>query len=376
MSQGSLSLRKIKKPANVSLLTYLGDNQGCGHLRVIFPSLIINLHRMKGYKFQSFYTAFFNNDPQFYSHFTAIQFQRATTKNHIKLLLYYRDNIRKTTKTPLLYEIDDLLTDIPPYNYAHDYYMPQKERIESILRLVDGIVVSTEKLKEEFLKYNKRVGVLENHLPKFLWGDIQPKHLNPNKKPRILWAGSSNHFPTKKVVKTHNIKKGDIDRKLFDFMKKTTDKYEWIIMGGIPLDLEDEINSGKIKFQRWADPISYSKVVKSLDADIGFAPLEKNKFNDCKSKIKALEYTAMGIPGIYSNVEPYKDLTIISDNAEEMIGNIETLAEDVDKRKYTFEKDYDTLKGQLWWEENDNVVKFIECYLNMFNKTLGLEENK
>jgi O-antigen biosynthesis protein len=360
----------IKKGSTISLLTYLGDQQGCGHIRVIFPSLILNLTRKREYKFQSFYTAFFNNDPLFYKNFTAVQFQRASTPNHLQLLLYYRDNIRKLTRTPLLYEIDDLLTEIPEYNYAHYYYREQADIISDILKLVDGIIVSTDKLKEEFSKYNNRIGVLHNHLPKFLWGDIEPRHLLSTGKPRIMWAGSSNHFPTPKVIKDNNIKEGDIYPELFDFIKKTTDKYQWVIMGGIPMDLEEEINNGKIEFHGWADSLSYPRIIKGLKADIGFAPLVDNTFNRCKSNIKALEYTALGIPGVYSNVEPYKDMCLTANNADEMISHIESLANDVDKRRYTFEKDYDTLKDQLWWEENNNAERFIECYLNVFNKTM------
>src|SRR5437899_12979401 len=39
---------------------------------------------------------------------------------------------------------------------------------------------------------------------------------------------------------------------------------------------------------------------------IGIAPLEKNAFNDAKSELKWLEYTALGIPTVASDFGPYK----------------------------------------------------------------------
>jgi glycosyltransferase involved in cell wall biosynthesis len=40
--------------------------------------------------------------------------------------------------------------------------------------------------------------------------------------------------------------------------------------------------------------------------DIAIAPLEDNSFTRCKSDIKFLDYSALGIAGIYSRVAPYE----------------------------------------------------------------------
>jgi glycosyltransferase involved in cell wall biosynthesis len=49
---------------------------------------------------------------------------------------------------------------------------------------------------------------------------------------------------------------------------------------------------------------------KTIDFDIGLAPLEPSLFVRCKSHIKALEYAALGIPCIASDVEPYRQFVI------------------------------------------------------------------
>ena len=45
-----------------------------------------------------------------------------------------------------------------------------------------------------------------------------------------------------------------------------------------------------------------------IDWDIAVAPLEDTNINKSKSNLKYLEYTALNIPGVYSNIGPYKEI--------------------------------------------------------------------
>jgi hypothetical protein len=68
---------------------------------------------------------------------------------------------------------------------AHSYYKENIKHIKEMLKIVDGVSVSTLPLKSKISKYNKNIVINPNHLPKFLWG----KQLNPipiKSKPRIL----------------------------------------------------------------------------------------------------------------------------------------------------------------------------------------------
>ena len=252
----------------------------------MYPSILLNLYRTDGYAFEADYLTSFVNDHNFYKTFTFVQFQRSATESHLKIFKHYIDHFRKLAKVPVIYEIDDLLRDIPDWNYASSYYNKDNSPVYDMMRLVDGMTTSTEKLKEVYSEYCNNIVVIPNHLPKFVWGEVQPKHLRasirhrPNKV-RIGWAGSENHFcnPKSKEFKS-GVRGGDFGNKLIEFIKSTTDIYTWVMSGACPVELDDVRD--KIEFHPWVSIFQYPNHVKSLDLDIGMAILKPCLFNDCK----------------------------------------------------------------------------------------------
>ena len=331
--------------------------------------------RIEGYQFEADYGMTFINDVKYYQHYSLCIFQRAATDRHLELIKHFKHNIRNVSKTPIIYEVDDMLFNIPLWNYASTYYNSRQETILNIIRMVDGMSVSTPYLRKIYLPYNDNIVVTPNHLPKYMWGDIVRKHeTTPNtKKPRILYAGSENHFVNKK---SHEYQKGivkeggDFGKELINFIRKTTNVYQWVFSGACPLELEDLITEGKIEKHPWKNIIDYPRHVKSLDIDIWTAPLMKCAFNDGKSNIKALEATACGCPCVFSNAEPYKDFKLTCDTDNEIISNIEKLAYDIDYRKEVYEHDFNLIKDEIFWEDNENVLKLIQSYISLFGRRI------
>ena len=323
------------------------------------------------------YSTFFVNDLKFYKPFTFVQFQRSATEQHMNIFNHYMKNIKTQFRAPIIYEIDDMLIDIPEWNYASSYYKPCEDNIKRMMGMVDAMTTSTEKLKEVYSPYCKNITVVPNHLPKFIWGDpVKKLETNPRElkdKPRIGWAGSENHFahPLTKEYKA-GIRGGDFGDKLLDFIGKTTDKYQWVLSGAKPTELTDLINSGKIEFYEWRTLFEYPRHLRNLDLDITIAPLMPCEFNDCKSNIKVLEACVIGTAGVYSSARPYKNMSINTDNEDEFISNIELLALDIDKRKEVYYNDFKTVEEQIYWEDFGNLTKYINSYLNMFGKTLDI----
>jgi hypothetical protein len=308
-------------------------------------------------------------EPTWYKPFTFVQFQRSATEGHLQLLQHFKNTVQKQFPIPIIYEIDDMLFGIPKWNYASLYYNKAEDVIKRIMSECDGMMVSTAKLKEVYSPYCKKISVIPNHLPKFVWGETYPKHnyYKEGEKIKILWGGSQNHFAMKQVT-GDEVKGGDFGNKLLDFIRKTTDKYDWIFMGAIPEELQDI--KDKVRFHPWENVFEYPKALKDMEPDICLAPLNDVEFNHCKSNIKCLEYNACGSVGVYSDVTPYKFMSRKAKTDEEFISHIEALADDIDLRAKTFNKDFKRVKSQLWWEENSNVKRYIETYLNMFGQRL------
>lgn len=355
----------IKLPANIRFHTYVADYQGCGTIRVMYPHMMLNQFRMEGVNISTSYNNFFTTDPNFYKDMLFVQFQRSATKAQFDLLSHFKASIGAQTKTPIVYEIDDMLIGIPEWNFAHDYYKDLEQYIPKIMSMVDGMIVSTPKLKEVYGKFCKNIRIIPNHLPKWIWGEPYEPNIVENRKPRILWAGSQNHFAVKKGSKG-----GDFDKDLMNFIRKTTDKYEWVICGAIPQELQDLAQSGRVDFKGWNTPFQYPQFVKDLNIDLAMAPLSKSLFNSCKSNIKMLEYTVIGAPAVYTNIDPYANAKYKSDSGEEMIAQVEKLAEDNDLRKEAWEQDYNTVESQLYWEDHNNLRHYIDTYLRLFKMRL------
>lgn len=353
--------KKIKKPARIGFLCYVGDTQGCGTIRVIYPYFLINHFREDGVSFQTSYLMNYVDSVNWYKAWNFVQFQRSATEDHYKLILHLKNDIKPKHNFPIVYEIDDMLFNIPVWNYAAEYYNKSADVIKKIIGECDYMVTSTAKLKEVYSPYCKKISVIPNHLPKFIWGNIFPAHdyKDENEKIRILWAGSQNHFAIPDVTDKRG---GDFGKDLIKFIKKTVKDYDWHIMGGFPIELNDV--KGKLTFHPWKNVFEYPSYIKSIEPDICIAPLENIEFNKSKSNIKALEYTALGSPAVYSDVTPYKFMSLKSKTDEEMIYYIEKLASDIDYRAKIFRKDRQRISSQLWWEENDNIKRYINTYLN------------
>lgn len=358
----SKTLKTIQPKGHMNFHTYLGDQAGCGHIRIIFPAMMLNQYRYKSMSFESTYNSCFVNDVNFYQNTTFLKFQRSATNQHLQIMLRALE-FSKISKFGVIYETDDLLTsDIPTTNHAHSYYKQMWPYIEQMLRSVHGLTVSTEPLKQQLQKYNSNIQVIPNRLAPWLWEqqDAKTKIENQSSKIRILWAGSSNHFNI-------NGEGGDFGKNLIDFINKTSDIYQWVLVGARPYELK---NNTKIEFHQWVPILSFGQYLKKLNCDIGIAPLESNIFNDCKSNIKVQEYCSLGMPGVYSNSYPYRNTQLCSNSDLEMISNIEMLCNNPEKRYEVWEKDYNANKHCLYWDDI-SLKEYINKHLKLFNKKLG-----
>ena len=366
-------MSKMKIPAPIKTIpnnskivwhSYNADIGGCGHIRIIFPSLFCNIEKFNNnIKIMASYSQKYIADPNYYSDLLFVLIQRAATNSQLGFLKYLKTNLLKDKVCKIIYELDDDLIDVPEWNMAADYFNKNRKYSLEIIRNCFGVTTSTEHLAKKLRRYNKNVKVFPNHLLKWQWGEI-PLIKPINKKPKILWHGSSNHF----ALPRSGLNGGDFGNELINFIIKTSDIYDWNFIGAIPKELIE--HKDKFSFHQWRTIFEYPLFIKSLNIDIGIAPLAKEEFNRSKSNIKAMEYTAAGIPGIYTNITPYANLKNVCNTDEEMISFVEKMVKDDDFRKQTMEHDYNVHKDYLFWEENNNIKRYIDIYLSFFNLKL------
>ncbi len=332
----------------ISFIYHLRDTAGCGHYRAILPALQLNNMVDKMLKANAYYIDRCTPHPAFYKDVNFVIFQRGDNEQYFKVM----KGIRAVTglNTRLVYDIDDDLGSLPPYNYANDFFKKTWKYIENMMRVSDLVTVSTEPLREKYRKYNDNIICVPNRLSKFLFGDPVFNHTG-NDTLKILYAGSDNHFAEKG-------KGGDFPEDLIRFILEG-DNYDWNFIGGCPGELRE---GDLVTRHGWKSMLGLYDYIRSLDVDVYIAPLEKNEFNRSKSNIKALEAIALGIPIVATKWGPYEDIPYACNTTGEMLELLEEL-KNFGFRYKVWEEQCEYIGDDLFWEENDNTLKYCEQML-------------
>lgn len=274
-----------------SLLLFPSDKNGCGFYRTFFPFRYLAT-KYPEFHISEFYAFFY--DLNYLRRANWIRFQRQVTDAQKKIMTQYKLQLSKHNQNgKIAYELDDLVHGIMPNNImAYQFYTPKrKNNLIDIFKMSDVVTFSTNYLKKY---YDDNFGirnsvVIPNFLPKHMWygcGKRDKRNKDPNKKPRVLWAGSASHLG----------KGGDLEF-LVPLIKKTYMDIKWIFYGCQPFELE-----GMVEYHPWSNIYEYSASLDSIDADIAIAPISDIQFNYGKSDLKLIEYSALGIPTIASSI--------------------------------------------------------------------------
>jgi len=196
----------------------------------------------------------------------------------------------------LIYEIDDDLLNIEKSHPEYEFYSSRNDSVLYLLKNADMVTVSTDVLKKRFQKYNKHVKVIGNALDESLWCKKSDKKSDGTIK--IGYIGSFTHDNDLLVVKDAiiNLKKSFANKIKIEFyvigiMKNSSDQ-KWLKTIDIPHN-----KHVYPEFVKW--------LKKIVNFDLALAPLDDNNINKSKSELKYLEYTALGIPGVYSDNGPF-----------------------------------------------------------------------
>jgi len=246
---------------------------------------------------------------------------------HTQAGLTTMQGLRECYGKPVVVELDDNILSVPTYNQASKCYSPNNEirnMAVTQIREADALIVSTPYLKELYSEFNDHIYVMPNSIDFNTWGKAQ---MGKNKgKITIGWMGGG----------THN---GDLEIVL-PAMKYLGEKYPNVqfsfLHGASP---EIRAMKGVKVNSKWERIDKYHKYVAKAGFDIGLAPLQDNAFNRGKSNLRWLEYSALGIPCVASNVGHFAETIdngvdgLLCDTPEDFTTALEGLILNKSRRK-------------------------------------------
>ncbi len=205
----------------------------------------------------------------------------------------------KRTGATLVYDLDDDLLTIPPSHPDAAELRPKAKVVRQMLEAADAVWLASSGLVERLARFRPDARLVPNALDERIWAyGSAPPRWQPHTM-RILCVGSTTHARDLGLIMPA------LQRLKADFPERVTID----IVGMTP---EFDLPSG---ISRVVPPFyatqSYPAFVHWINAHtpgwhVGLAPLADTAFNRCKSPIKAIDYAAMGLAVLASDMPVYR----------------------------------------------------------------------
>lgn len=208
---------------------------------------------------------------------------------------------RKIYKYKLIVDTDDDADTLAQWNQAFaDYHggAGTTRLVRAEYREADLVTVATQRLREATEKYNGNIVVVPNVVDPALYRSVRSreKEIRHRNDIRIYWGGGAAHYDDLLMVREPLLR-------LFH----ENPRVKLVFSNFVP-DWAADLPAMRVFMIPFAHFNAYPKVLKWLCADIAIAPLRDTPFNASKSNVKYLDYAMAGIPGVYSDLEPYRSV--------------------------------------------------------------------
>lgn len=211
-------------------------------------------------------------------------------RNSSDLVVNLARRLQKAGKK-IIFEIDDLLLDLPPFLAHHaDSIEPARPFMVELLKTADALSVSTDQLADQLGTYSDKVFVTPNYSE-----------------------------PTAEVAQHYDVSSSEVklviassDKVLVDMLveplKAIQKEYACQIIGvGPPGHFLSAAGLSVRQFEIMSHS-DFKLFLASLDNSVGVIPLDDSLFSSCKSAVKYFDYSMAGLPTICSNVLPYRSV--------------------------------------------------------------------
>lgn len=246
-----------------------------------------------------------------------------------------------------VYELDDYIIELPlGSQHRADFSREVVRSLRKVLSLCDRFVVSTEPLAAALAGMHSDIRVVRNTLAPESWKGLQGQRRS-GPKPRVGWAGGLGHG-------------GDL-KMIVDVVRALAGEVDWVFMGMCP----DELLPFMAEYHPGVPFDRYPERLASLDLDLALAPLEQNRFNECKSNLRLLEYGACGFPVLCSDIEPYRcdlPVTLVKNRYKDWLNAIRAHLQDLDAAAAMGAALQTKVRAE-WMLEGDNLLAWRNAWL-------------
>jgi len=224
-----------------------------------------------------------------------VYFQRDFPR-HAEIYRPLLEQARRLGK-PVIYDLDDLLMDLPEIHPDFAFYEQSRDHVLGAILEADAVTCPAPRMAETLRAFNPQVHILPNALNQAVWDIKTPEAIRARSSEQVTigYMGGWSHRPDLEWITPVLL------NLLLAYGSRLQLKFWGIapaeILRGFPnVTFYDP---GLVSYREFAAYFSQQS------CDIFVAPLLDHTFNQCKSPIKYLEYSAQGIPGVFSKVGPY-----------------------------------------------------------------------
>lgn len=200
----------------------------------------------------------------------------------------------------LIVELDDDLWALPSQHPERRRYRKLLPALEYVIECADAVSVPTERLAGQVASRTARVLVIPNALDEHLWfSPVATRRGEPSEtgRPmRILLMGTRTHAADVELI-------APAARRL---VREFGDEVRFEAVGCVPRGTSNDwYRQLKVSVHTREYPAFVRHLRRRARWQIAVAPLRANEFNAAKSPLKFLDYGALGLAGVYSDLPPY-----------------------------------------------------------------------
>ena len=296
-----------------------------------------------------FYETLF--DPQLIDYYDIFIFQRLLIEEQSLNLI----DIIKQKGKKIIYDADDyLIGEIPDFLNSHEKNSSIKARTEITKQLISKanlVTAGTNELEKKLSKLNSNSLVFHNGIDTNF---IDNKNCDNDTKLNIILAS------------TDTVDISMLTEALPQILNNNDCHLK--VIGPIANQVKEITNHTSISYY---DRMSYQDFLEFLreqNNSIGIIPLDNSEFSSCKTPIKYIHYSSLGIPCICSNVKPYNEIIknefngFLANNTDDWL-NYFNILKNVDNRKKIISNSQKIIKEQYTYDslilKIDEIIKKV-----------------